>query len=409
MRFCMVTTFYPPCHFGGDGTYVRALSRALVALGHEVEVVHCVDAFKISGGKEVPDPEPVDDGITIHRLKSPFGPLSPLITQQTGRPGLKSGQLRELLRRDFDVVNFHNISLVGGPGILGFSHAPVTLYTLHEHWLLCPTHIFWKNRDRACNSRTCFSCSLRSGIPPQLWRYSGLLEDAVSNVDLLIAPSDYTARQHRNAGLSAPVTVLPLFSEIEAPKTDTGPVSERPNFLFAGRVTASKGIGPLLEHFAACPQYDLTVIGDGDLLPGLRSAYGQAANIRFLGKVPQHDLIEHYSRARALVFPSLAPETFGLSIVEAFACGTPAIVRDAGGCAETVEATGAGIVYRSADDLQSALARMAEDDASWQDMRHRAQDGYQRLYTRDRHVAAYLDIVYSQLSTGRTPATTPNA
>ncbi len=35
MRFCMVTTFYPPFHFGGDATYVRALSRALVARGHE--------------------------------------------------------------------------------------------------------------------------------------------------------------------------------------------------------------------------------------------------------------------------------------------------------------------------------------------------------------------------------------
>ena len=30
MRFCMVTTFYPPYHFGGDATYVRALSHALL-------------------------------------------------------------------------------------------------------------------------------------------------------------------------------------------------------------------------------------------------------------------------------------------------------------------------------------------------------------------------------------------
>ncbi len=35
MRFCMVTTFYPPFQFGGDATYVRALSRAPVARGHE--------------------------------------------------------------------------------------------------------------------------------------------------------------------------------------------------------------------------------------------------------------------------------------------------------------------------------------------------------------------------------------
>lgn len=35
MRFCMVTTFYPPFHFGGDALYVQALSRELVARGTE--------------------------------------------------------------------------------------------------------------------------------------------------------------------------------------------------------------------------------------------------------------------------------------------------------------------------------------------------------------------------------------
>jgi hypothetical protein len=59
--------------------------------------------------------------------------LSPLITQQTGNPGVKTTQLRAVLDRDFDVVNFHNISLIGGPGVLQMSRAPVTLYTLHEH------------------------------------------------------------------------------------------------------------------------------------------------------------------------------------------------------------------------------------------------------------------------------------
>ena len=48
MRFCMVTTFYPPYHFGGDGTYVRALSEALVKRGHEVTVVHCEDAYRLA-------------------------------------------------------------------------------------------------------------------------------------------------------------------------------------------------------------------------------------------------------------------------------------------------------------------------------------------------------------------------
>src|SRR5215472_2805463 len=57
MRFCMVTTYYPPYHFGGDATYVHALSRALVKLGHEVEVMHCVDAYRLKKA----DPMPLKD------------------------------------------------------------------------------------------------------------------------------------------------------------------------------------------------------------------------------------------------------------------------------------------------------------------------------------------------------------
>ena len=59
-----------------------------------------------------------DDGIIVHRLKSRFGFLSPLITQQTGHPGLKSRAARTVFARSFDVVHFHNISLVGGPAII---------------------------------------------------------------------------------------------------------------------------------------------------------------------------------------------------------------------------------------------------------------------------------------------------
>ena len=74
----------------------------------------------------------------VHELRSGFGALSPLLTQQTGRPMLKHRALKQILSRNFDVIHFHNISLIGGPAVLGLSNAPVTLYSLHEHWLLCP-------------------------------------------------------------------------------------------------------------------------------------------------------------------------------------------------------------------------------------------------------------------------------
>ena len=47
MRFCMVTTFYPPYAFGGDGVFVQQLSNELAKRGHQVEVIHCRDAYNL--------------------------------------------------------------------------------------------------------------------------------------------------------------------------------------------------------------------------------------------------------------------------------------------------------------------------------------------------------------------------
>jgi glycosyltransferase involved in cell wall biosynthesis len=393
MRFCMVTTYYPPYHFGGDATYVHALSRALVSLGHEVEVIHCIDAYRLQKPTRLPLPEPADAGIVVHRLKSRFGFFSPLITQQTGHPGLKSSAERAIFARAFDVVHFHNISLVGGPAIIPWSRAPVTVYTLHEHWLLCPTHIFWKNRSRVCDHKTCFTCSLMSGIPPQLWRYTGLVERSVSHLDALFAPSEYTARRHREAGFKLPIHILPLYSVIELQSVSPPPQHVRPRFLYVGRLTKPKGIEVLLDEFARLPAYDLHVIGDGELRRNLELRFGGHRNIRFFGQIPQTQLVSAYREATALVFPSLAPETFGLSIVEALACGTPAIVHDAGGCREPIDATGGGLVYRTNDELRIALSRMVNEPGLRERLAHRAGEGFERLYTPQHHIENYLKYI----------------
>lgn len=46
---------------------------------------------------------------------APFGILSPLATQQTGFPLFKAASIRKILKKPFDVIHYHNISLVGGP------------------------------------------------------------------------------------------------------------------------------------------------------------------------------------------------------------------------------------------------------------------------------------------------------
>jgi glycosyltransferase involved in cell wall biosynthesis len=191
MRFCMITTFYPPFNFGGDGVFVEQLSRELAQRGHKVEVIHCIDSYQVMA--ESSDfSAPCDDhsNVTVHRLKSPFGVLSPLATQQTGRPLLKSKRIAEILASDFDVIHFHNVSLVGGPGILHHGRG-TKLYTLHEYWLVCPMHVLFKNRTAPCESPSCFTCSVRHRRPPQLWRYTDLMKESLAHIDVCIAPSRF--------------------------------------------------------------------------------------------------------------------------------------------------------------------------------------------------------------------------
>lgn len=392
MRFFMVTTFYPPYHYGGDATFVRALSRALTAQGHEVEVVHCEDAYRLRK-KDTPHSISADNSIVVHRLRSRHGILSPLITHQIGLPALKSRKLRAIFDRDFDVVNFHNISLIGGPGVLNMSKAPVNLYTLHEHWLLCPTHVFWKNQKQACDRPQCIRCCVNSGIPPQLWRYTGLIQRSLSHVDALVSPSEYTAGRHREAGLTVPIHVLPTFSSLNpGPIVKDEPIG-RPCFLYVGRVTASKGIGVLLQEFVRLPEYDLLIVGDGDLRLTLQRQYSESRHIRFLDARPQGQLVPLYQKATALVLPSLAPEVFPLSILEAFACGTPAIVHHAGGSREAIDKTGGGLVYESPEDLHQALSTLATDPTLREAMGRRGRAGYERYYSQERYLSHYLNLI----------------
>jgi glycosyltransferase involved in cell wall biosynthesis len=160
-----------------------------------------------------------------------------------------------------------------------------------------------------------------------------------------------------------------------------------------GRLYAPKGIVPLLEEFTHLQAYDLLVVGDGELRSELERRFAAFPNIRFLGHVPQSELAPAYQEATALVFPSLVPETFGLSIVEAFACGTPAIVRDAGGCRELIDQTGAGFVYRTGEELRAALSQLAGDPDLREALGSRAREGFLRLYTPQQHLKRYLGQV----------------
>lgn len=396
LHFCMVTSFYPPHNFGGDGIFVQRLARALVRRGHRVTIIYCIDAYHVSGGAPVPDAASDEPGITVHALKSPAGALSPLITHQLAVPGLKSRQLQQIFDSNaFDVVHFHNISLVGGPGILDYGSG-VKLYTAHEYWLVCPLSTLWKSTDEPCRSRTCTTCTIRSGRPPQWWRHSQLLERKLRNMDALLAPSKFSMQKHAEMGLQLDFehfsNFLPLDTPAHTPSPDESP-PQRPFFLMVGRLEKSKGFARVISLFRHYPAADLLIVGTGQYEAALREQAGGADNIRFTGHLPYEQLVDLYRNARAVVVPSIWFEPFGLVVLEAFAQQTPVVVNRAGALPELVESSGGGYVYDNEQQLREALDRLLDAPALSAQLGARGLQALQKYWSEEVHLKKYLDLI----------------
>jgi len=285
------------------------------------------------------------------------------------------------------------VSLIGGPGVLPLSRAPVTLHTTHDHWLVCTTHVLWKNMSQPCERPQCFRCAIRSRTPPQLWRAGGFVNRCLESVDAIPAPSRFTADRHRAAGITRPIHVIPSFARVApasgAPfvpvaRSATGP------FVFAGRLVRSKGIEQLVEAMAQRPSLELQVAGEGALGASLRAQYRHAPNIKFIGAVPHDEMQALYRRATAVMIPSWGPEVFPLTVLEAMASGAPVIVRRAGGSAEAVEHTGAGLVYDHPEDLLPLIDRMVGDAGLRATLSARASGENAAEYLEEAWMTAYF-------------------
>jgi glycosyltransferase involved in cell wall biosynthesis len=397
LRFCMITTFYPPYTFGGDGIFVHHLSNELARRGHVVHVIHCVDAYRLLAGGEPATTADDHANVTVHGLKSPFGSLSPLATQQIGFPIFKSARIQQILSEGFDVIHFHNISLVGGPGILSYGRG-IKLYTMHEYWLVCPTHLLFRFNREPCTERRCLTCTLTHRRPPQWWRYSGLLEASVKHVDAFITPSRFSLDVHRQSGLDVPIHHLPNFvpSTDDTPPEDANRPSDPgqlPYFLYVGRLETSKGPQTLIPVFRRYPRARLLIAGTGSSEHELRQLAAASVNIRFLGHQSARELRGLYEQAVAVIVPSVCFEQFPLVTIEAFRQQTPVVVRNRGGMREIVDDSGGGVAYDTDEDLVAAMDRLLADPSWRRDLGRRGHQAQHGIWSVEAHMQRYFALI----------------
>jgi glycosyltransferase involved in cell wall biosynthesis len=399
LNFLHLTTFYPPHSFGGDAMYIYRLAHALGDAGHHVDVVHCVDAYHLLHPDPPPQAFPEHPNVQRHELRSGWGRLSPLATQQTGRPWFKGRRIRELLAsRAYDVIQFHNTSLIGPHAMTLESPGArsVKLYMTHEHWLVCPMHVLWKFNERACEKPECLRCTLRGRRPPQLWRYTGMLRRTGAHIDRYVSPSRFTANMHAERGFPYPVHHLPYFIDrADRDWQQPGPrPHDRPYCLFVGRLEIIKGVQDLIGIWDEVTECDLLIAGTGTYEGELRRMAAANPRIRFLGGQSQAALGPLYFHAVACLVPSITYETFGIILVEAFARKTPVVVRDLGALPEVVQESGGGLIFRERSQLLEAIRKLTMERALRTQLGERGYRTFIRLWTREAHLEQYFCLLH---------------
>ncbi len=273
----------------------------------------------------------------------------------------------------------------------------VKLMTTHEHWLVCPLHVLWKFDREVCESSDCVRCCLRARKPPQPWRMTGLLPRALSTLDALICPSRSTRREHARRGITVPMVHLPYF----LPGDYTGrppaptPRFSRPYLVAAGRLEAIKGFQDAIDAMRQLPDLDLRIAGAGAFESDLRARVRGLSNVHFEGRLDADRLAALLRGARAVVVPSLVYETFGYVVLEAFAEGTPVVVRDLGALPELVGDSGGGLVFRTVPELVAQVRRLNDDDGLRRMLGANALLARHTLWSERAHMERYFGLIES--------------
>lgn len=174
---------------------------------------------------------------------------------------------------------------------------------------------------------------IKSWLARKILHYLRLWDVRTANgVDHFIANSHFIARRiqkvyRRDAEVICPPVDVARF-QLREDKEDF--------YLTASRMVPYKRIPLIVEAFSRMPDKRLVVIGEG---PDFERARALATpNVSLLGYQSAEVLIDHMQRAKAFVFA--AEEDFGITPVEAQACGTPVIAYGRGGSLETVRGEG---------------------------------------------------------------------
>jgi glycosyltransferase involved in cell wall biosynthesis len=376
---------------GGQNVHVAALAAGLAARGHEVTVHTRRD------DADLPDRVTTDDGYDVAHVTAGGAfalPKDDLLQHM--------GTFADVLRAEWaatrpDVVHAHfwmsGLASVQAAARLGI---PV-LQTFHALGSVKRRH--QGDADTSPEQRI------------------GLERGLCADVDHVIATCSDELFELRRLGLSSDrVSIVPcgVDTAVFTPRGPVAPRSGRPRLLVLGRLVERKGQDDAVRALAAVPDAELVVVGgpptdelDDDpevcRLRAVADELGVADRLVFTGAVARAD-VPGWIRSADVVLAVPWYEPFGITPLEAMACGRPVVATAVGGLVDTVVDGGTGVLVPPRDPaaLGEALAALLADDE--RRVAYGAA-GVKRARTRYRwsRVVADTDAVYRQVLAARAP------
>jgi len=310
-------------------------------------------------------------------------------------------KIKELIQRERpDVVHAHNLYHHLSPSVLDAAKqcgVPVLL-TTHDLKLLCPAGSMLSNGEICEECRVsgrfsvvrkrCLKGSLTLSslvfVESSIHALSGIYR---SSIDRLISPSQFFIDKFREWGWKgAPFSHIPNFADVESLTPSFGPGK---HFLYFGRLSKEKGLVTLLDA-AAKSGVEVWLVGVGPMEESLRrQAAATGARVRFCGFQKGAALWDLVRGSRAVVLPSEWYENAPLTILEAYACGKPALGARIGGIPELIRPGETGDMFESAnsDDLARVLRHYQRaSDAEVETQGREGRAWVERDFTVQRHV-----------------------
>jgi len=306
-----------------------------------------------------------------------------------------------------DLVHVHNTFLMVSPSIYSAckeAHVPV-VQTLHNYRLLCPAANFFR-RGSVCEE--CLDHGLWRGVLHGCYRDSRAETSAVAmmltvhrwrrtwtwGVNRFIALSEFSRRKFVEGGISAAKVAVKPNVAYSGPgcRARSGEYA-----LFIGRLSPKERVITLLAAWQRLRvRIPLRIIGSG---PERASLEAQAkemelSDVRFLGQLPNDEVMAAIMGARFLVFTSEWYENFPMTIVEAFACGVPVICSQLGAMEEIVADGCTGLHYTpgSPADLAAKVEWACTHSEEMVAMGRAARTEYEAKYTPERNYEMLMEI-----------------